>query len=135
MGLLVTATVAIDSSKLKAIGMVERRRAHLELGVARYLSQLDTADRQEPSEALATKTTRLKENFANEMRCLDGIEARMLSTPDQQISLTDPDAHSMATGCSLPPLASAHDGGRQRRSRATARVISDILPKSVLNLV
>jgi hypothetical protein len=97
MGLLVTATVAIDSSKLKAIGMVERRRAHLELGVARYLSQLDTADRQEPSEALATKTTRLKENFANEMRCLDGIEARMLSTPDQQISFTDPDAHSMAT--------------------------------------
>jgi hypothetical protein len=35
---------------------VERRRARLEESVARYLSQLDTADRQEPSEALATKT-------------------------------------------------------------------------------
>jgi hypothetical protein len=31
------------------------------------------------------------------MRRLDGIEAPMLSTPDQQISLTDPDSRSMAT--------------------------------------
>ena len=29
--------------------------------MARYLSQLDTADRQEPTEALAVKTERLKE--------------------------------------------------------------------------
>jgi hypothetical protein len=32
------------------------------------------------------------------MRWLRAIEARMLATPDQQISLTDPDARSMATG-------------------------------------
>jgi hypothetical protein len=38
---------------------VERRRAQLEEGVARYLSQLDPIDRQEPSEALALKTERL----------------------------------------------------------------------------
>jgi hypothetical protein len=38
---------------------VQRRRAQLEESVARYLSQLDTADRQEPTEALATKVTRL----------------------------------------------------------------------------
>ena len=72
----------------------------LEESVARYLSQLDTADRQEPSETLATKTTRLKEKLAKlgeEMRCLEGFEARMLAAPDQQISLTDPDSHSMAT--------------------------------------
>jgi hypothetical protein len=31
------------------------------------------------------------------MRRLAGIEARMLGSPDQQISLTDPDARSMAT--------------------------------------
>src|SRR5713226_9547217 len=43
---------------------VERRRAQLEESVARYLSQLDTADRQEPSETLALKTTRLKEKLA-----------------------------------------------------------------------
>ena len=38
---------------------VQRWRAQLEESVARYLSQLDTADRQEPTEALATKVTRL----------------------------------------------------------------------------
>ena len=72
----------------------------LEQSVARYLSQLDSADRQEPSVALAAKTTRLKEKLvklAAEMRRLDGIEAQMLSAPDQQISLTDPDSRSMAT--------------------------------------
>ena len=81
-------------------GEVERRRAQLEESVARYLSQLDTADRQEPSEVLAAKTTRLKEKLAKlaeEMRRLDGLEAGMLATPDQQISLTDPDSRSMAT--------------------------------------
>jgi Transposase DDE domain len=77
-----------------------RRRAQIEASVARYLQQLDTADRQEPSEALATKTTRLREKIAqlgDEMRRLAGLEARMLATPDQQISLTDLDARSMAT--------------------------------------
>jgi transposase len=109
MGLLATASVAIDGSKFKAVNnrdrnftraKVERRRAQLEESVARYLSQLDTADRQEPSEALATKTTRLKEKLAKlgeEMQRLDGLEARMLAAPDQQISLTDPDSRSMAT--------------------------------------
>ena len=42
---------------------VQRWRAQLEESVARYLSQLDTADRQEPSEALAAKATRLKEKL------------------------------------------------------------------------
>src|SRR5215469_793932 len=68
MGLLVTASVAIDGSKFKAVNnrdrnftraKVERRRAQLEQSVARYLSQLDTADRHEPTEALATKAERL----------------------------------------------------------------------------
>jgi transposase len=34
---------------------------------------------------------------AEEMQRLDGLEARMLTAPDQQISLTDPDSRSMAT--------------------------------------
>jgi transposase len=109
IGLLVKASVAIDGSKFKAVNnrdrnftraKVERRRAQLEQSVARYLSQLDSADRQEPSEALVMKTTRLKEKLAKlaeEMRRLDGFEARMRAAPDQQISLTDPDSRSMAT--------------------------------------
>lgn len=82
---------------------VERRRAQLEESVARYLDQLDTADRHEPTEALAAKTERLKEKLAKlkeEMAKLATIEAQMLASPDQQVSLTDPDSRSMATsGC------------------------------------
>ena len=79
---------------------MERRRAQLEESVARYLSQLDTADRQEPTEALVAKTTHLKEKLAKikeEMERLKLLEAQMLAAPDQQISLTDPDSRSMAT--------------------------------------
>jgi len=109
MGLLTTASVAIDGSKFKAVnnrdknftrGKVERRRTQLEESVARYLSQLDTADRHEPSEALARKTERLKEKLAKlkeEMAKLATVEALMLASPDQQVSLTDPDSRSMAT--------------------------------------
>jgi Holliday junction resolvasome RuvABC endonuclease subunit len=79
---------------------VERRRAQLEESVARYLSQLDTADRQEPTEALAVKVTRLKEKLTKlkeQMGKLAGYEKQMLASSDQQISLTDPDSRSMAT--------------------------------------
>src|SRR5262252_2230227 len=98
MDLLATASVAIDGSKFKAVNnrdknftraKVERRRAQLEESVARYLSQLDTADRQEPSEALAAKTAHLKEKLAKlkeEMERLKDREAQMLAAPDQQIS-------------------------------------------------
>jgi transposase len=58
------------------------------------------ADRQEPSEALVAKTTRLKEKLAKlkeEMERLKMLEAQMLAAPSQQISLTDPDSRSMAT--------------------------------------
>ena len=71
MGLLTQASVAIDGSKFKAVNnrdknftraKMERRLAHIDQSVTRYLSQLDTADLQEPSsEALATKTAHLKE--------------------------------------------------------------------------
>ncbi len=37
--------------------------AQIEESVARYLQQLDSADRQEPSEALKTKTSGLKEKI------------------------------------------------------------------------
>jgi len=109
LGLLATASVAIDGSKFKAVnnrdrnftkGKVERRRAQLEQSVARYLSQLDTADRQEPTEALAAKTAHLKEKLIKldgEMKRLEAYEKQMLASSDQQISLTDPDSRSMAT--------------------------------------
>ena len=103
------ASVAIDGSKFKAVNnrdrnftraKMERRMAQIEESVARYLQQLDTADRQEPSEALKTKTSGLKEKIEKlkaQMRRLAALKVDMLATPDQQISLTDPDARSMAT--------------------------------------
>src|ERR1700758_579756 len=109
MGLLATASVAIDGSKFKAVNnrdknftkaKGQRRRAQLEESVARYLSQLDTADRQEPTEALAGKVAGLPEKFPKlkeEMDKLAAYEKQMLASPDQQISLPDPDSRSMAT--------------------------------------
>jgi transposase len=109
MGLLTQASVAIDGSKFKAVNnrdknftraKMERRMAQIEESVARYLQQLDSADRQEPSEALKTKTSRLKEKIEKlkeQMRRLEDLKVQMLATPDQQISLTDPDSRSMAT--------------------------------------
>jgi len=79
---------------------MKRRMAQIEESVARYLHQLDSADRQEPSEALAMRTTRLKEKIAklkDEVERLKALEVERQAAPDQQISLTDPDARSMAT--------------------------------------
>ena len=114
MGLLTTASVAIDGSKFKAVntrdknftrGKVERRRAQLEKSVARYLAQLDTADLQEPSEELAAKMAHLKEKLVkleSEMQRLAAIEKLMLASPDQQISLTDPDSRRWRPAAAAP---------------------------------
>ena len=109
LGLLAEVTVAIDGSKFKAVNnrdknftraKMERRLVQIEESVARYLQQLDSADRQEPSKVREVKTTRLKEKIAKlkeQVQRLHGLKTRMLAAPDQQISLTDPDARSMAT--------------------------------------
>ena len=109
MGLLAKASVAIDGSKFKAVnsrdnnftkGKLERRLKQIEESVARYLGQLETADRHDPSETLTLTKTRLKEKLAKleeEVKRLKAIEKEVLASPDQQISLTDPDCRSMAT--------------------------------------
>lgn len=108
-GLLASASVAIDGSKFKAVntrdrnftkGKIKRRLAQIEDSVARYLGQLDSADRQEASLAQTTKIDHLNDKIAKlkeEMERLAEIEKEMLSRPEQQISQTDPDARSMAT--------------------------------------
>ena len=106
--LFTDATVAIDGSKFKAANnrdqnftsaKMKRRLAEIDKSTHRYLSQIETADRLEPSMA-EPKTGRLKdkiEALKQEMERLKKIEAAMLETPDQQLSLTDPDARSMKT--------------------------------------
>ena len=109
MGLLSKASVAIDGSKFKAVNnrdknftsaKIERRRKQLEESVSRYLGQLDTADRQDPSETMTLKKVRIKEKLEKlktEMDKLAAIEKQVLASPDRQLSLTDPDSRSMAT--------------------------------------
>ena len=108
LNLFAEAMVAIDGSKFKAVNnrdrnftaaKIERRRQQIEESIARYLSALDTADRAEPEIAKA-KTDRLNDKIAllkAQMEQLRDIEAKLQATPDKQISLTDPDARSMAT--------------------------------------
>jgi transposase len=102
------ASVAIDGSKFKAVNTrdrnftqakMQRRLAQIDESIARYLSQLDSADRQ--GEAVPeAKITRLNEKIATlreEIQRLNGLNTLMMQTEDNQISLTDPDARSMAT--------------------------------------
>ncbi len=84
MGLLTQASVAIDGSKFKAVNnrdknftraKMERRMTQIEESVARYLQQLDSADRQEPSEALKIKAGRLKEKIEKLKEEMQRLEA------------------------------------------------------------
>ena len=100
--------VAIDGSKFKAVNnrdrnytanKIKRRREQIEASIDRYLAALETADLLEPDIAEA-KTERLQEKITKlkqQMEQLATIEAQLQETPDKQISLTDPDARSMAT--------------------------------------
>src|SRR6202165_3951043 len=108
LDLLCDASVAIDGSKFKAVNArdrnfteakMKRRLEQIDESIARYLSQLDTADRQGPT-VPEGKTTRLKEQIAKlreEIERLNALNAQMMASDDKQISLTDPDARSMAT--------------------------------------
>lgn len=104
LGLLNNTLVAIDGSKFKAVNnrdknftraKMKRRLAEVEASIDRYLEQLTEYDAIEPDEdrgqALADKVAALKEEMAR----LKKFDVRMLEAPDQQLSLTDPDARSM----------------------------------------
>lgn len=96
-------TLAIDGSKFKAVNnrdknftkaKMKRRIAEVEASIERYLDQLDAADNAAPAEdqrPIKDKIAALEE----EMERLKKLEVRMLEAPDEQLSLTDPDARSM----------------------------------------
>jgi transposase len=100
------AIVAIDSSKFKAVnsrdrnftaGKVDKRQQQIEESIQRYLDALDTADRTQPVEVEA-KTERLRDKIKilrEQMRRMDRIKRELKQQPDEQLSLTDPDARSM----------------------------------------
>jgi len=108
LNLLSEASVAIDGSKFKAVNArdknfteakMKRRLERIDKSIARYLSQLETADRHGDAVPEA-KVTRLKskiEKLQEEIVRLNAINTEMLASEDKQISLSDPDARSMAT--------------------------------------
>jgi transposase len=108
LDLFADAFVAIDGSKFKAVNnrdrnftkaKMKRRLQQIDESIERYLGQIASADRQEP-DAANRKTQRLEDKISTlkkEMERLKKLEVRMLESPDEQISLTDPDARSMAT--------------------------------------
>src|SRR5471032_3297129 len=102
------SAIAIDGSKFKAVNNRDRnftnnklqaRIEQLEEGIARYLEELDRADR-EPALVPETRVLHIKQNIAalkGQIEGLGELDKKLKETPDQQISLTDPDARSMST--------------------------------------
>jgi transposase len=108
LGLFEEATVAIDGSKFKAVNnrdknfterKLKARLQQLDDSVQRYLTELDRADR-DPSLVPAARVEHLKDKLAGvkaQMQKLREIDQQLAAAPDEQVSLTDPDARSMAT--------------------------------------
>ena len=108
LNLFSEAFVAIDGSKFKAVNnrdrnftkaKMRRRLQQIDESIERYLGQLASADRQEATiaESKAQRLTDKIKALKQEMARLKKLEVRMLAAPDEQISLTDSDARSMAT--------------------------------------
>ena len=108
LNLFSDAFVAIDGSKFRAVNnrnrnfskaKIKKRLEQIDDSIARYLGEIASADRRE-GEATRTKTDRLENKIAalkEEIQSLKKLEVRMLESPDQQLSLTDPDARAMTT--------------------------------------
>jgi transposase len=108
LDLFTHAVAAIDGSKFKAVNTRDRnftkaklkkRMEQVEASIERYMAALDTADRQE-GELAQAKSVRLKDKIAalrDQMRAFKALEPVVQAAPDQQVSLTDPEARSMAT--------------------------------------
>ncbi len=108
LNLFSDAVVAIDGSKFKAVNsrdknytqaVIKRRMEQAEASISRYMAALDTADRQVP-DVIPGKVERLKERVARlreQMQHLREMEIAVKAAPDEQISLTDPDARAMTS--------------------------------------
>src|SRR5260370_6741475 len=108
LDLFAHAVAAIDGSKFKAVNTrdknftkakLKKRMEQVEASIERYMAALETADRQE-GELAQAKSVRLKDKIAalrDQMRAVKALEPVVHCSPDQQVSLTDPDSRSMAT--------------------------------------
>jgi len=115
--LLDSDIVAIDGSRFKAVnskaknytrGKLKQKLGEIDKAIALYLQDLGRAD-----EALAktgstvpitqiVRTSRKLANLNKEAKRYRAIEERMDATGETQVSLSDPDAKSMATTARMP---------------------------------
>ena len=103
-----TAAIAIDGSKFKAVNNTDKnfnprkikmRIEQVNKRVGRYLVELDRADRQADA-VPAERVKHLRERIdaaKNTLTWLNEMKDAVDAVPDKQVSLTDPDARSMAT--------------------------------------
>jgi transposase len=106
--LFTRAVVALDGSRFKAVNnrdknftvaKVAKRIEQVEASIARYLTALDRADRRDDdvAEARTVRLTEKIEGLRRQMQSLKAMVEQVEASPDKQVSLTDPDARSMAT--------------------------------------
>ncbi len=108
LDLFADSLVAIDGSKFKAVNnrnrnftkaKIKARLKQIDESIKRYLGQIASADRVDgirakvKKEGLNEKICKLKQ----EVERLNETERELKESPDGQVSLTDPDARSMAT--------------------------------------
>ena len=104
--------VAIDGSKFKAVNHREKNFTHdrlkkrieqIEQGIARYLADLDRADRQTEVTGSAVPRSKIAalngkiENLKTKLEILAALETKLVASGEKQISLTDPDARAMTS--------------------------------------
>src|SRR2546430_11723068 len=92
-----TGLMGRDKNFTKA--SIQRRMEQVEASMGRYMAALEAADRQ-AGELAPANPVRLKEKIAAlkaQMQAFKAMEAEVHAAPDQQISLTDPDARAMGT--------------------------------------
>ena len=106
LNLFADSMVAIDGSKFKAVNSsdhnytqakIKSRMQAVEKNIQQYLDDLEAADIISPKQSTPHQI-RLAERiamFQAQMKVLETIEAEVQSTPDKQLSQTDPDARSM----------------------------------------
>lgn len=117
INLLDGRVVAIDGSRFKAMnakaknytrGKLRQKLSEIDTAIQRYLSELDRADEvlektgMALPEARIERTSRKLSHLQKEATRYRSIKERMDSTGETQVSLSDPDARSMATTARMP---------------------------------
>jgi len=115
--LLDSDIVAIDGSRFKAVnakaknytrGKLRQKLGEIDKAIERYLGELDRADEVFEQtgtvmpEARMERALRKLEHLQKEAARYRSIEKRMDETGETQVSLSDPDARSMATTPRMP---------------------------------